>query len=319
MKFLNPNKIKNISKRDLIFTILIVLGAYTIIQQFAGLNWSEIWDSIRTANPMQALLAFIIAQLILIPNATSMMSAVTTRIPFKPTLILQSAIQFIGLAVPSTAGRVATNISYLKKFDINYVTAITQGALDSFTGFIVQVVILVCAVIFGGASFNVEQNINLNWVAILLIFGLLIPIGLIVILRNKSLRSKIIDMLGGVLSSLSGLTKEPLRLVALFGSNFLSQLVLALCLVATARAFGVSISVATSIIIVVSATLLGGVTPVPGGVGVQEAIISAGLISAGVNQNTAFGITVLYRAFTFFLPPIWGFVSFRWLAKNKFV
>ena len=319
MSVLSLTKVRNISKRDLLLTGLMALATYALIQQITNIDFTEVWNAIKSADLVWFMLAFFVAQLILVPNATSMMSAVTAPIPFKPTLILQSAIQFIGLAVPSTASRVATNVAYLKKFKGPYVTAITQGALDSFTGFLVQMTILVIAIIFGDVNLNLKNNINTDWVIVLSIAGGIILIGLIVLYNAKTLRLKLINILKDVIGSFSILAEHPIRLVTLFGSNLLSQLVLGTTMVITAQAFGVDISIATALVIVVSATLLGGIAPVPGGIGVQEAIISAGLVSAGVDQSSAYAMTVSYRLFTFFLPPIWGAFSFRWLTKNKFI
>ena len=60
--------------------------------------------------------------------------------------------------------------------------------------------------------------------------------------------------------------------------------------------------------------MLSSLIPVPGGIGAAEASLSAGLIAMGVDEPTAFAIALTQRLCTFYLPPIWGFVSLRWLS-----
>jgi uncharacterized protein (TIRG00374 family) len=107
--------------------------------------------------------------------------------------------------------------------------------------------------------------------------------------------------------------------MALFASNLGSQLVLAVTLSIMVLAYGPGISLATSLVVVVAASLLGGLAPTPGGMGVQEAVIAGALVAAGVDQSVAYPATIMYRIVTFFLPPIWGYFSLRWLESNGYI
>jgi uncharacterized membrane protein YbhN (UPF0104 family) len=66
-------------------------------------------------------------------------------------------------------------------------------------------------------------------------------------------------------------------------------------------------------------SLFAGLLPVPGGVGVTEGGISLGLTRAGVPAELAFAIALSYRFTVFYLPPIWGYVCFRWLAARRYL
>jgi uncharacterized protein (TIRG00374 family) len=63
-------------------------------------------------------------------------------------------------------------------------------------------------------------------------------------------------------------------------------------------------------------SLAAGVLPIPGGIGVVEGGIIFGLTRTGVPEEAAFAIAILYRAATFYLPPIWGAFAFRSLQKD---
>lgn len=59
--------------------------------------------------------------------------------------------------------------------------------------------------------------------------------------------------------------------------------------------------------------------PVPGGVGVTEAALTAGLVAIGVDEPTALAAAITTRLCTFYLPPIWGSFAMRWLRQNQYL
>ena len=68
-----------------------------------------------------------------------------------------------------------------------------------------------------------------------------------------------------------------------------------------------------------ASSLFAGVMPVPGGIGVAEASLAAGMIAYGVPSSVAGAAALADRLVTFYLPPIWGWVAFRWLTKKEFI
>jgi uncharacterized protein (TIRG00374 family) len=105
----------------------------------------------------------------------------------------------------------------------------------------------------------------------------------------------------------------------LFGGNLLSELLYAIALGATCRAFGIDLSLAELVFINTAAAVLSGLVPVPGGIGAAEATLAAGLIAVGVDKPTAFAIALTQRLCTFYLPPLWGFLSLRWLRDRGYL
>ncbi|MFL5576113.1 MAG: lysylphosphatidylglycerol synthase domain-containing protein [Gemmatimonadaceae bacterium] len=59
--------------------------------------------------------------------------------------------------------------------------------------------------------------------------------------------------------------------------------------------------------------------PSPGGVGTAEASLTAGLVAMGVDSSTAFAIALTHRLCTYYLPPIWGYVSMQWLRRHAYI
>ena len=93
----------------------------------------------------------------------------------------------------------------------------------------------------------------------------------------------------------------------------------AVALGATCLAYGVHLNLAQLVFINTAASVLSSLIPVPGGIGAAEASLSAGLIALGVDESTAFAVAITQRLCTFYLPPIWGYASLRWLAKKGYV
>jgi uncharacterized protein (TIRG00374 family) len=315
-----PEKLRRITLRDIAATALITLLAYFIFQQFAGIDFSEVWQSLQGATWGWAIAALVTAQLILIPNATSLMSVVRAPLPLRPTVILQSAIQFVGFAVPSTVGRIATNVAYLSKFGLTPTAAVTQGAVDSFSSFIVQVAILLVGFAFGDVDFGFTTGSSgENWALVLVIAVAVVGAGVIAVVAIGSLRTRVLKIFREARHALGVLIEEPRRAVVLFSSNFASQLVLGATMWLSVIAVGGDVGLGGALAVVVGAVLLGGLAPTPGGIGVQEAVLVAGLVGLGVSSSDATAAAIIYRIVTFFLPPAWGLVSLRWLQRNDYV
>ena len=116
-----------------------------------------------------------------------------------------------------------------------------------------------------------------------------------------------------------GRCAEPTQRMAVFGGAIASELLYALALGATCLAYGVDLTLPQLVFVNTSASVLSGLIPVPGGIGAAEAALSAGLIAMGVDESTAFAIALTQRLCTFYLPPIWGFVSLRWLTRKGYL
>lgn len=82
---------------------------------------------------------------------------------------------------------------------------------------------------------------------------------------------------------------------------------------------GVHLSLISCTAVVVATSLLQGIIPVPGGIGVSEAVMSAFLVPLGVSGAAAMGATVIWRVATFYLPAVEGFFASRYLQKHGYL
>jgi uncharacterized protein (TIRG00374 family) len=82
------------------------------------------------------------------------------------------------------------------------------------------------------------------------------------------------------------------------------------------RSVGSSAPLGGLILVCTFTALIGGMAPVPGGMGVMEASYISGLTLLGVPEDLAVSATLIYRAATTYLPPLWGWGAMVWLRRH---
>ncbi len=302
---------------------LPALAAVMLLSAFAGFDFDEFVDSLQDAAWWLVAIGFVVAQLPRVAQAVSTLGAAPVPLPLGPVYALQLAISYVNLAIPTAAARIAVNVRFFQRQGLPATTAMATGALDGVSGFIVQATLLGSLLLFSGLSLDVDvagpaaAAVRIAW----MLAGVL-AIALVVILVVPRLRRFV---LGGVrrtvqeaVGVLRGL-RSPRRLAMLFGGNLVAELLFALALGVFVQAFGYSLALHELLFINMAVSLLAGLLPVPGGVGVTEGGLIFGLTSFGVPQEAAFTAVILYRISTFYTPPIWGFFSLRWLERNRFL
>lgn len=146
-----------------------------------------------------------------------------------------------------------------------------------------------------------------------------LAISIAVILAVPKLRAKVVPPARQALSGLWSVARNRHKRLELFGGNLASELIYAVSLGATCLAYGVHLNLAELVFVNTAASVLSSLIPVPGGIGAAEASLSAGLIAVGVDESTAFAIAITQRLCTFYLPPIWGYLSLRWLTQKGYM
>jgi glycosyltransferase 2 family protein len=141
----------------------------------------------------------------------------------------------------------------------------------------------------------------------------------VVLLTVPKVRNKVLPQIKSALAGIWSVARVRRKRVELFGGNALSEVTYSISLGATCLAYGVHLNLAELVFVNTAASVLSSLIPVPGGIGAAEASLSAGLIAVGVDESTAFAIALTQRLCTFYLPPIWGFFSLRWLSNRGYV
>jgi uncharacterized membrane protein YbhN (UPF0104 family) len=314
-------QLRRITVGSLVRVLLPGLAIFALISAAAGLNWSEIWDALRNATWWLAALGFVIAQLPRLTQSVSTLGAAPLPLPLGPVYALQLAVSYVNLAIPSTAARIAVNIRFFQRHGMPPGTAMASGALDGFSGFIVQACILLGTLLFTSTSLDLSLDESTSAAARLLLVVVLvavIAVGVVLVVptMRRWVFGWVVRLAKEAATTLRGL-HSPRRLVMLFGGNVATEILFAVALGTFTRALGYEIALGELLFINVCVSLLAGVIPIPGGIGVTEGGLVYGLSRAGMPEEIAFGAVMLYRFSTFYLPPIWGFFALRWLERNK--
>jgi uncharacterized protein (TIRG00374 family) len=313
-----PVQLRRVTLRSVLLLGLILLIASALIPALVSVDYAEIWGVLESADWMLIILALVVGHLQFIPQATATMFAVPTTLPFWPLLTLQTASQFISLAIPSAAGRVAMNAAFLHKFGVPITVAIAQGAIDGFSGFLTQATLLILALLVGDVDLDFDPA-QVRWLLVLAVLGLVVGGVVIAVMRIRALRDRIVPVVRQAWDALMTVLREPSRAVGLLGSNFIYWNVLGLTLWITLVAVGVELSYGSALFVAAGTSLLAGFMPVPGGVGVAEATMAALLATLGVDDSAALAVTAVYRVITFYLPALEGFFGTRWLERNEYI
>jgi uncharacterized membrane protein YbhN (UPF0104 family)/tRNA A-37 threonylcarbamoyl transferase component Bud32 len=311
--------LQRVRPQDFLLTASLVVAAYLLISKLADIGFGTIADQVSKASPAWAILALILAQCALVGSGVSMRGGVMTPLPLLPCVALQTALKFISLAAPSSAGRIAANLRFLQQNGVPLPEAIAGGAVDDASNKIVQTVLFLIALPF--VNFHLTKSafhggVNTNLVAAI---GAALVIGIVLVFAVPKMRAKVLPAVRQTFAGLWAVARNRHKRLEIFGGEAASELFYVLALGATCLAYGVHLNLAELIFVNMAASVLSGLIPVPGGIGAAEATLSAGLMAMGVDQATAFAIAITQRLWTFYLPPIWGYASLRWLSRKGYL
>ena len=139
---------------------LLVIAAYTMIALVGGVDLNTFIEQVQEASWPWLLWGLIIAQLARFPNAVSTMGVGTSAVAARSARAAAVRHCYINLAIPATAARVAVNVRFLQRFGIPATAAMSAGAIDSVSGFIVQIVLFL--LVFGASGVTLSFSTDLS-------------------------------------------------------------------------------------------------------------------------------------------------------------
>ena len=328
-KIPKPMQLRRFGWRNLLTIVVVLLFVSALIPLLTGVDYASVWNSIKNANWWLVALAMVVGQVVFLPQATALRAAMARPIPLVPMTILQPAVAFISFAVPGVAGRTAMEATFLHKYGVAPTASAVKAGVEGFAGFLVQVAILILALLTGSLiltpqatdstdSTNSQDSSSGAW----LIFGIVVVAVIavvVVVMKNKKLHDLIVPQVQQAWQALKEVLGSPRIALSLLGSQLAVQLVWGLVMWLTLLSLGVHLSLISCTAVVVGTTLLGGMLPVPGGVGVSAAIISALLVPLGVSAAVAVGAATIWRLSTFYLPAVEGIFANKYLSKNGYL
>lgn len=312
-------KVQRISRAKVMTTLLVGLAAMFLVSTFADLDWSEIRHSLDGANWWWLIFAFAIAQSTRLGGGFSMLGACRSPLPFGPVFLLQFSFPFIDVAAPAAAGRIAATMRFQQKYGVAPTAALSASVIDSGAGFAAQIILM--AITFAVTELRLSDlgadrfDIDLRIVLIVLILAAIAATAVMLI---PVVRRRISGHVREIWSAMAVL-KSPAKLGLLLGGSALTELLHAVTMGLCLRALGLSAPFAALLVVTAFIRFVSGVSPIPGGLGIAEAGLTAGLVSIGVPVEFAFSAAMLYRLCTFYVPPIYGWAVLGVLRRRDYL
>jgi uncharacterized protein (TIRG00374 family) len=287
---------------------------------------SQSFDTVIGAEWLWVIMALVLAQLAYVASAVEGVGSVAGPLPFGRAVAVEVANAFSALAGGSAAV-FATRVRFYQKQGYDSSVALSSGAIMTVASWLATGVLLIASLPFAWGSIDLQLtpesggNSKLVWVILAVVVVVAIVAGLVLgVPRFRRLAaSKLLPRLRDVWSNLAQVASSPRKLVLLLGGSFAAELLVAMALSVSLRAFGDHLRLPTLIVVITLAAMIGAVAPSPGGIGVVEAGIILGLTAAGVSEADATAAVFIQRLFTSYLPPIWGWVTLLWLRRRDYL
>ena len=316
-----PVPLARVKPSQLVMLAATFFGLWLLVEQFVG--FSEISHVLASASWWWVAATLVLTQTTAVSEAVAMSGAVPAPLPLGPLVLLRMAMWFTGL-IGGTAARTATVVRFYQRRGLAPVVAVSSGLIYSVGGFCVQVVLSVTALVFAGDEFHHQpagpagSGAEVLQVVLYAIVGagLIGGIAFLVPKVRRLAAARVQPRLALAWANVRNLVNDPGQLGRLLAGAAVTQLLLATGLWLALHAVGASASFGALIIVCTFTSLLGGIAPVPGGMGVMEASYISLLTLLGIPEDLAIAATLLYRLCTTYLPPIWGWAALVWLRRH---
>jgi uncharacterized membrane protein YbhN (UPF0104 family)/membrane-associated phospholipid phosphatase len=309
-----PLKVKRLTLVNVGMLAGVLLALAIAIPGLEGVDWATVSDEFSHAVWGWAVLALILYPLVPASWATALLGCVNADLPFVPTVLVQLACSFLNLITPNGIGGTALQLDYLHHQDVPVASAASAMVLSTGVGGAIQVVLFLAAAALTATQVSTGSSGDSVTLGAIAIGAAVIGI----VLGIPKIRGKVVPAVKRAASDIYAVLRNPRKGAQLFGGDLAGNLIypalLGLCLLA----FGHSLGFAQLVVVQVGAGMMGNVAPVPGGIGVQEAALTAGLTAFGVPAAPALATVIVFRGITFALPPVFGFFTLHWLRRQGY-
>lgn len=298
--------------------ITIVIGVLAVFILLGSINFTELQETIRSANPWWMLAAFIASFATYAGAALCLKAYTAERLPLWETSEVQIAASVLGLVMPAGIGPLALNLRYLQRNQVATPVAVATVSLVQIAQFITTVLLLLALGLLTG-DFG---NLSIPSTSVMLIVAAVAALGAAVYFI-RPLRRKVIGLVRPTIEQVwprvVWLATHPSRILAGFGGSLLMTVSFVAAFGFSLAAFGETLPVVTLAITYLVSNSVGSLVPSPGGIGPVEAALTGGLTIAGLPYSVAFSTAILYRLLTFWARVPIGWFALRHLQKKDII
>ena len=308
-----PVRLERIRARTLVTLVASVAAVYLLAGELAQASLGKL---IEKADWRWGLIALALSAVTYLGASLSVSGFVAEKLGFIRTMLVQLASSFVTLVTPAAVGGVALNIRYLQRRNIPSPVAVASIAVSQVAALTLHILlILVFGAIAGtGGSSPIKPP---TW-SYFVVAGLVVLAGSVLAFPagRRLVRARLAPTFGQVVPRLLEVAQHPRKLAEGFGGALLLSLSYIACLSACVAAFGGSVPVAKIGVVYLTGSAVGSIIPTPGGLGAVEALLTAGLTTAGVPGGVAVSAVLMFRLLTFWLPVPIGWVALNYLERH---
>lgn len=306
--------IERVRPRTLAMLVAIGVAFYLLLPRLAEVDLT----TISRANLAWAGLALLLTVGKYVGNALAVHGSVPMRLPPGGPFLAELASTFANRISPAKLGGLGVNMRYLQKSGVQGEIALAGVALIALISAVVHLATLVVFAVWVGRAdlAKVElpsgEAVLVGLVVVLAIAG--------VIVRVPRVRHMWTDRLyPAIRKSASGLAEvasSPARMMLVFGGSLLAVLAYVGALFASIEAFGGGLPFAAVGVVYLAGSAIGGLAPIPGGIGAVEAALIAALTAFGLDASIAVPGVFLFRIVSFWIPILPGWAAMAYMDRT---
>lgn len=309
-----PVRLERFRPRTVVSVIAGTVGAYLLLSQLGNVNVGDLiaradlrWLAVGAAASVASYLA----------AALMVMGFVPERLPLGRTILVQLVASFVKLVAPAAVGGIAVNTRFVQRAGVPAGQAAASVGASQAAGMGFHVLMLL---LFGyltgidnGPSLPPSRTIIIGLLGVAVLAIAVVSIGPL----RRPIIARLRSVFAGVIPRLLDVLQSPKKLATGLSGTVLLTTAFIVCLDASVRAFGGSMSWMTVAVVFLTGNALGSAAPTPGGLGAVEGALSLGLTLAGLPAGTATPAVLLFRLLTFWLPVLPGWAALSYLQRKQ--
>jgi undecaprenyl-diphosphatase len=246
--------------------------------------------------------------------AVAQLGAVDQPLALGRTTLVQVASSFANRLTPASLGGIGLNVRYLQRAGMDRPAAVGAVAVNTAAGALIHVLGLLIAAFLVGRTELSGAHIPRGWPVLVALAGVLAAGGLV--FWSPLGRRRLVTPALRAGRELAGVLRRPAKAAQLLGGSTGVTLTYALTLACCLAAFGAQVPLVSTVAVYLAGAAVASVSPTPGGLGVMEAALVAGLTAVGAATGPAVAGVLVFRLLTFWLPILPGWLGYRALRAD---
>ncbi len=312
-------QLQRVSRKTVFTAVIIVLATYFLLPQFADLP--GIVDQVKEANWAWTPLIILGSAMTYVAASIGLAGAISQDLPTGPLFVSSVASSFASKLAPAGLGGMAMNIRFLQKQGVDEPEAVSGVGLNTIAGVVGHITLIGVFIIWAGSdAFGSFRLPDPKWfIIVLCVAAVVLIVSMLIPASRRIFLDRLLPIVTKAFGGVSAVLRRPRKVVMLVGGSSLVTFAYLTTLYFSVESFGGGLPFATVGAVYLVGSAVASAAPTPGGLGAVEAALIAGLVSAGLDNTIAVPAVFMYRLFTFWVPILPGWISFRWLQRNEYI